>query len=208
LWNQWRVGPQDPAVAGGIIVPPQKQAVRTVHEFAVPVSQVSPTGDLYVTYSNPPINSPVTVIFPTADGLEVLYVADSFEANYIRALAAIYLRLLFLAVLGVAVGAWLSFPVAILLVIVVYVMGLSSSFILDAVKWETPAAQQSFIQAIMRIWPNLSAYDPVVEIEKGRLVPWRMLIIASTLMLALKGGVIALIGYLVFKFRELARVIV
>ena len=208
LWNQWRVGPEDPAVGGGTALPPQKQAIRTVHEFAVPVTELSPTGDLYVTYGNPVVNAPVTVMFPPIDGLEVLYVADTFEANYIRTIAVMYLRLLFLAVLGVAVGAWLSFPVAILLAMAVFMMGLSSSFILDAVKWEAGQTHQSLIRTIMLIWPNLSAYDPVIEIEKGRLVPWQMLIKASTIMLLLKGGVIAFIGYLVFKFRELARVIV
>ena len=208
IWNQWRTGPQHPGIAGGRDIPLRKDVVRTFHEFGVPVTDVSPEGEFYLAYRNPPVNAPVTAIFPSQDGPEVLYVAGSFEDNFLRTLAAIYLRLLFLGIVGLAAGAWLSFPVGVLLVMVIYTMGLATGFISDAVRWETSGPHADFIRLVMALFPNFSAYDPVPQIEKGRIGPWQMLVNASLSMLLLKGGIAAAIGYLIFKFRELARVIV
>ena len=74
---------------------------------AVDVKAVSPGGEFYLAYMNHPSNNTI-VIFPPENGLEVLYVAGHFEANLARALGLIFVRLLFLGVLGLAAGAWVS----------------------------------------------------------------------------------------------------
>ena len=91
----------------------KKTVFRTIHEIAVPANAVA-DGYLGVVFENTPLNDTV-VIFPIEDGLEILYKADSFGANFIRATLLIFMRLVFLAALGISVATWLSFPVAILL---------------------------------------------------------------------------------------------
>lgn len=208
LINQWAFGPKDPVLHGGDMMPPKRDAVKTVHEFPIPISAVSDEGDLYVVYRNHPNNRPVTVIFKPDTGIEALYVAGGFEVNFLRTGLLLYLRLIFLSTLGLAVGAWLSFPVAVLSVLVIYVMGLCSGFLTDAMKWETGQMLRSFSSVVISIFPEISTYDPVPQIEKGRLVSNQLLLNCAVFMVLLKGGVIALFGYLIFKFRELARVIV
>jgi len=126
-------------------------------------------------------------------------------------------------------GAWLSFPVAVLLVLVVYVLGLSSNFIAAAISYETSDALNMFITIIMKFLPSFSSWDPVPMIEKGRLVSvnlggsllnvldlflqgekitpdvWDNLLLLKDLLIGVVAGSF---GYLVFRFRELARVVV
>ena len=165
-YGEWLIGPSD-NLAAAEFRHFTHDTIRTVHEFPVPLSAVSDTGDLYVAYSNSPANGRTVVMFPVGTGISALYVAGGFEGNYARSLTAIYIRLLFIGILGLAAGAWLSFPVAVLVVLVIYVLGLSSEFVLEAISYETNQVQANIIRLVMPIFPKLARYDPVAMIEKG-----------------------------------------
>ena len=203
----WRYGPEDPTLSGGEERVFRK-FIRTAHEFAIPVREVSSNGDLFVLYANLIENAPVTVLFPPETGIEALFVVDAFEGNYLRALSLIYCRLLFLTILSLAMGCWLGFPVAVLLVLIVFILGVASGFIADVLKYEGGQIQNYLIAQVMSLIPKFSAYDPIPQIERGKLVPWKMLGQCSLYMILFKGSILALFGYLMFKFRELARVVV
>lgn len=207
IFGQWLIGPKDPLTAGGRGLQTNDE-IRTFHEFPVPVTEISENGDLFVAFRNPVENSPVSIIFPPETGIEALYVVDTFEGNFVRAILAIYLRLIFLCILGLAMGAWMSYPVAVLIVLIVFLMAVCSNFILDAMKWEAGDIQGNLIKGFMSFIPNFSAYDPVDQIEQGKVVPWEMLAQCGLYMILIKGGLLGLFGYMIFRFRELARVIV
>ncbi|MCF7958650.1 MAG: hypothetical protein K9M57_09410 [Phycisphaerae bacterium] len=207
--GKWMYGPMENVLYDGEPVVRYGEVIRTVHEFPIPASAVSASGDLYVSFENPPMaNEGVSIIFPPDTGVQVLYVAGSFEMNFLRTLAVMYLRLIFLAILAMALGAWVSFPVAILVILVVYVFGIASGFIMGSLEFDASNTLALVNTMIMKFIPKLSLYDPIPEIEKGRLVSGDMLVDCMTFMVLFKGGIVALMGYLVFKFRELARVIV
>ncbi|MHC4121701.1 MAG: ABC transporter permease, partial [Planctomycetota bacterium] len=88
-----------------------KNAARTFHEIEFSSDVVPEDGKLAIAFLNVPLNN-ATVIFPL-DGLEVLYKADSFGANFLRAVLLILFRLIFLACLGIMAATFLSFPVAV-----------------------------------------------------------------------------------------------
>jgi len=215
LFNLWYYGPH-PDVFHTEQVFRNRGAIRTVHEFPVPGEKVSESGDLYVTYANPRENGPTKVIFPLptrlqkVHGIEALYVAGSFENNFFRTLLSMYLRLMFLGMLGVAAGGYLSFPVGILVVLVIYVMGMSSGFLVEAMNWQLGTARQmsGVSKLIMLMFPQFGNYDPVPAIERGKLVEFSVMGRCLFYMLFIKGGVAAFVGYLLFRFREMARVIV
>jgi len=206
--NQWLLGPRNPLEHGGRYVEPQREAVRTVHEFPIPVTEVSPEGDLFVVYNNSTSNRGTTITFPLKTGMELLYVVGGFEGNFFRTILMIYLRLLFLSVLGLAAGAWMSFPVAVLFALVIFIMGLTSGFLIDALRMEAGEIQRSIAGTVLQILPQFSTYDPVPHIEKGRVVSSELVRQCLIFLILIKGGLIALAGYLIFRFRELARVIV
>ena len=189
-----------------------RDAIRTVHEFPVPLSSLSGQEDLYVAFHNPVENYPVNIIFPIPGrkeiGIEVLYVTGGFAGNFVRSLAAIFLKLLFLGMIGLAMGCWLSFPVASLFVMVVFLLGLASNFIADAMKWNL-GLDRSTVSAVMSFFlPRLGEYDPVPLLEKGYLIAGELLGRCLLIMICVKGGIVLFFGYLLFKFRELARVII
>lgn len=109
----------------------RKDLIRTFREFAVPADAVARDGYLAIAFQNVPLNDTV-VIFPLEDGLEVLYKADSFTANFVRAILLIFIRLVFLSALAVFAGSFLSFPVAILLCLSVFTMANMSGFIAES----------------------------------------------------------------------------
>ena len=229
----WQAGPVDPLSRGADFIKITKDQVNRIHEVAIPASQVSPEGELYVLHRNPldnSLNGPVSIVFDAREGMELLSVAGSFEANFVRALGYIYLRLFLLAVVSLALGAWLSFPVAALAVLVMLIFALLSTFIGEAMRWQAKSGVLEVIgNILLTLTLNFSAYDPVPLIEKGRLVAWDLwsnlgqaagqfldgqevepelwmkLALFKDLILC---TVIAVVGYVIFRLRELARVIV
>ena len=208
--NEWTYGPEDPAVAGGTVYL-SREVVDVVHEFPIPVRALSAQGDLYLTYRNASMDRRLTVIFPPEENrLELLYAVGGFEGNYVVMAALMYLRLLMIGAVGLALGAWLSFPVAVLATSVFYVVGLSTGFILYSLEWQIHEAHAAVVRAAMQFLPNYSAYDPIPKIERGRVIELGSDIFGNLTFwkdVAIT-GVVAFMGYLVFRFRELARVIV
>jgi len=97
----------------------RKDLIRTFYEIEVPAAAVAEDGYLAVGFLNVPLNNTV-VIFPPKDGLEVLYKADTFTGNFLKAVLLIFFRLIFLAVFGILASTFLSFPVAILACLVIF----------------------------------------------------------------------------------------
>ena len=207
VYGDWLYGPQDPSIAGGTRRP-SRDPVRTVREFSVQPTDISPEGDLFVGFRNPVENSPATIIFPPETGIEVLYVVDSFEGNFFRGLLLILLRLIFLSVLGLAIGAWLGFPVALLCVLIVFILAVASGFVGDAIQWEAGPVQKIIYEGVTAFIPRFAEYDPVPHLERGKLVSWPLLGQCTLYMMMFRAGILAAFGYVIFRFRELARVIV
>ena len=90
----------------------------------------------------------------------------------------------------------------------VFLTGLASNFIADAFRWNL-GLDKSNVSAVLSFFlPRLGAYDPVPPLEKGHWITNELLTTCLWLMIGVKGGILMFFGYLMFKFRELARVIV
>jgi hypothetical protein len=152
------------------------------------------------------------VIFPTEEGLELLYKAGTFENNYIRATALIYTRVVFLAILGISVSTWLSFPVGILLSLVVFTMGSVSGFIRESVSsLESNSAVSVYnltIGQVLRILPGFDIYNPSTYMIKAQLIDFQTLVFAIGSIVLIKGLIVWLIGVLIFKYKEIAKITV
>jgi hypothetical protein len=140
VYSRWNVGDYRQIRYGTKIQTPiytsdgRKDPIRTFREIEVPADAVAADGYLAVEFINLPLNNTV-VIFPLEGGLEVLYKADTFGANFIRAVLVIGLRLIFLACLGTLASTFLSFPVAILLCLAVFFTASVSGFVIDSFNY-------------------------------------------------------------------------
>ncbi len=129
VYSRWDVGDsrQYPAAFSSFH---RKDPIRTFRELKVPANLIADDGYLAIRFLNVPLND-TTVIFPP-DGLEVLYKADTFTTNFIRTVLLMLFRLIFLASLGLLASTFLSFPVAILFCLCVFVTATFSGFCLES----------------------------------------------------------------------------
>jgi hypothetical protein len=215
VYGQWQVG--DPRQEGGrtqmrtpIAEQMRKDSVRKFHELKVPASVVAPDGYLAVGFYNPPLNQTV-VLFPLEDGLEVLYKADTFTGNFVRATLLILCRLVFLACLGALAASFLSFPVAILFCVVIFVTGTASGSIVESFGYMGQNISRIYtytVQGIIQLLPQFDKYSPTKFLVPARLMTWGFLGQVALVMVMIKGLLLLLLALLIFSFRELAKVVV
>ncbi|MHC4432203.1 MAG: ABC transporter permease [Planctomycetota bacterium] len=195
-----------------------KHAARTFHEVEFPAEVVPEDGKLAIAFVNIPPNE-APVIFPL-DGFEVLYKADSFGANFVRSVLSILLRLIFLACLGLMAATFLSFPVAVLFCFVFFFTATFSGFVTESFGYlsENVGAVYSYtLQRVIQLLPQFDKFNPGKFLVPARLLSWSELARAAVLppwwgfdgdMVFVKAGLLLLLGLLIFRFREIARITV
>jgi len=186
-----------------------KDAARTFHEIEFSAEVVPEHGHLAIAFQNVPLND-TTVIFPP-DGLEVLYKADSFTANFIRAALMILCRLVFLACLGILASSFLSFPVAILFCLVLFFTASFSGFVIESFDYlsaNVGAVYSHTLKWAIRLLPQFDKYNPTSYIVPARLLSWTVLAQCAFFMVCIKGLLLLALGLLIFAYKEIARIIV
>jgi len=186
-----------------------KNAARTFHEIEFPAEVVPEDGHLAIAFMNYPYNN-ATVIFPP-DGLEVLYKADSFADNFLRATLLILFRLIFLACLGLFAASFLSFPVAILFCLWIFFTASVSGFINDSftlLSHNVGVFYSYTIQWIVGLLPEFDKYNPTTFIIPARLVNWLFLAKCAFYMVCIKALLALVLGLIIFRYREIARITV
>ena len=186
-----------------------KHAARTFHEIEFPSDVVPDDGKLAVAFINPPLNR-APVIFPL-DGLEVLYKADSFGGNFVRAFLLILFRLIFLACLGILTSSFLSFPVAVLFCLVLFFTASFSNFVVESFGYlgENVGVVYSYtLKQVIRLLPQFDKYNPTKYLVPARLLRWSTLAECIGYMICIKAFIMLILALVIFKFREIARITV
>lgn len=120
--------------APGAPTPRQTMVTDTTNEVAIPASLIAKDGTLVVTIEVPETKmdgfKQAYLQFNPKDAQpELYYRVGSFEGNLTRAMLVTWLKLSFLAMVGIVVGSLLSFPVAAMFGIVVFVAAAFSGVI-------------------------------------------------------------------------------
>ena len=215
IYGLWRVGDLRQLDAGlermttPIFYVERDETVRAYHEFAVPARAVADDGFLAVAFFNSPELNQTTVIL---DDVEVLFHSGTFTTNYIRSLLMIYVRLAFLAAMGVSLTTWLSFPVAILVCLAAYLLGTMSGFVVDSFGGLGMAMGLVYnvtLRPLIWMIPQFDGlYNPSSYIVNGRLIEWSFLFMMITVTLLVKAMAVLLLGMWVFSRREIAKAVV
>ncbi len=199
-------------------VQPLRMIVGTAQTIPVPADFISDDGVLEVAFRNPSADQP-TVTFKAGEGLEVLYKADEFTPNFWRAIGAIWLKLAFLAMLGLAAASFLGFPVACLACLLIYVAASASPFLLDAARGFGAGPQESnpllvaayqvvrvIALTIAGMLEKYAQFSPGSAVVEGLLFSWQQLLACALWVGVIWTGLTAAIGIWIFRSRELARV--
>ncbi len=209
VYSEWFIGDDRNYPWNGTVVR-RKDIVSDFHEIEVPASFVAEDGYLAVRFRNVPLNNTV-VIFPPEDGLEVLYKADSFGGNFYRGVLLIFFRLLFLAALGIFAASFLSFPVAVLLCMVVFFTATISGFCLESFDLLSEGFTSFYtytLRPLIQLLPQFDKFNPAAFLVPARLISWTIIAKAAALMVCLKASLAMLIALLIFNYREIARITV
>lgn len=128
---------------GQIVHLPLKVAVDTPQEMSIPAWMVDEDGGLDIEVTVPPTRrmgdagmvDQVAVQLNRKDAVpEVFYRVGTFDGNIARAMVVLWIRLAFLAMFGLICGSLFSFPVAVLVGMMVYIMAAFSSGLSEAVS--------------------------------------------------------------------------
>jgi ABC-type transport system involved in multi-copper enzyme maturation permease subunit len=185
----------------------RKDVARTVQEIAIDAGVVGEDGRLDVVFLSSPNNNAV-VIFPLENGLQVLYRAGTFDGNYFRGVIIIYARLAFLALMGISLATWLSFPVAILTGLVVVLAASMSGFIEESISGSGVGYVYLPVKLFLLLLPRFDQFDPSQHMVSAKMLTWGMVASVLGAMVFVKGLILWLFGVYVFNRREVAKVIV
>ena len=189
----------------------RQDSVRTFCEIEVPANAVAKDGYLAVGFHNVPNLNQTYVIFPPDSGLEVLYKADTFTGNFIRAILLLLFRLIFLACLGISASTFLSFPVAMLLCLVLFFTASFSGFVIESCDYlsENMTLIYSYtIKWMIRLLPQFDRFNPTKLLISARLLSWSLLAECAAYMVCLKAFILLAVALVIFSFREIARIVV
>lgn len=210
----WRVA--NPAVDGeaeGDAFLPQRVMGGSFHELAIPLALVSEDGRLVVGYLNQDPRAS-SVIFQVEDGPSILVPVASFAYNYVTGLAILVVRIVVFAVLGCAMGAMFSSPVAVFVSMVYLLL----SVLVDAVFRSggiasgggSPfGASYGFGLAYLvdAVVISLREFDVPGRLAQGRLVGWGLFARVALFQLLLRGLPLAALSIFVLRGRELGKVV-
>lgn len=209
----WQVGDLRQLDLGSKMVTPiysyeKQDAVSVIHEIVVPANAVAEDGYLGVKFFNHPSYNHSTII---PEEFEVLYRTGDFTGNYVRAILMIFVRLVFLSLLGISLSTWLSFPVAILVCVVVFFSGLTNGFIMDAIDGLGAAVGVLYsltIKPLLWLLPQFDGdYNPNQYIVSGRTLGWMFVASTAAVTLLVRGLVLLCAGLLIFSRREVAKAV-
>ena len=215
IYARWKVGDYRAFKQGRRPETPEftadrKDKVRTFHEIEVSAKTIAKDGYVAVAFLNYPGYNDTSVIFP-ADGLEVLYKAGGFQSNFLKAVIIIFLRLFFMACMGLFAGSFLSLPTALLLSLIVYVTGTISSFIHESFSTLTPNIDMIYtftIKLVLKILPQFDAFDPTKFLVPARLISWQLVGQIVLFMGLIQSMIFLVASIIIFNRREIAKIVV
>lgn len=188
---------------------------RIRQTLLIPAELIDEEGRLEVLARN--YNPQASITFSEKDGLELLYRVDDFLPNYVRGLMMLWLKLAFIAALGLSAATFVGFPVAVLLSLLVVVGASFSGFILESVQGYGSSGTEQQLKVVKTIiqWIALlftqpleqyGQYKPIQNLSEGLYISWRAVGTCALWIGGVWTGVAGLIGLWIFKGRELARV--
>jgi len=132
--------------------------------------------------------------------------------NFIRGMILVFCLQVFLASLAILAASWVSFPVACLSCFVLFLVGLMASFIRQSITLGTKSQSWDYVShyaARGALWllPDFGAASPAGALVDGLLIPWQRVFVTAGAIVGLQSAAAVVLACVLFRGRELARVI-
>lgn len=205
-------------IVGGSLLPIQEASLGHSHTLPTLLpSAIDADGVLAVEVVNGDITrgtvNPATITFPPG-GLEVSYSAGTYRGNFFRVALVLWIKLAFLAMIGVTAATFLSFPVACLVAFGVFFAAESAGFLSESLPYYATLDDDGNIQwvkvviaavahAVAWMFRTYADLRPTTSLVDGRLLAWSS-VAKGTLILTVWSGMLYVLGVAVFRRRELA----
>lgn len=178
---------------------------------------ISPQGELMVDFANGDVTSgyrnPDPMVFPP-EGVELSYPHGGYRGNFVRVVVVLWVKLAFLAMLAIAAGTFLSFPVACMVAMATFLAAESSGFLATALETFNYHNRQNEIvwfkyviftvaSAVAGLFGVYHDLDPIGRIVEGRLLAWSSVAVGVGVLGTLT-GILYVVAVLIFRRRELA----
>ena len=187
-----------------------------VHQVQLPAKTIAEDGTLEIRLYNIEPRR-LTLVFSGPDAMQVLIPAASFASNLSRGLWLIFVEVLFLAVLGLFCSTFMSFPVSPVVALSLFLL----IFLASSVKTEFDqglsiadkdskmggvfqVVVRGITEAVRFVLPPFDKYAASEPVSSGEEVPWAMILEATAAVAIVRGGILMLLGALIFHRRELA----
>jgi hypothetical protein len=153
--------------------------------------------------------------FDIKEGLELSFKAGGFTGNLAKVGLVLWLKLAFLAMLGVCLATFLNFPVACLVAFSMFLAAESAGFLATSLEyydaldpitrevsyWKIPVRMIGL--AMSWLFGNYAALEPTTSLVDGKLITMLALSRGSVILIVFV-AVLFTIATLVFSRRELA----
>ncbi len=192
---------------------PTEVALKAAQTLTFPVVVLDRTGGiLRLGVVSAPTNER-TLIFPP-EGLQILVPAGGYEMNFLRVAAVMWIKLGFIAAIGIAAATFLSFPVAALVTLGFLFMAESAAFLSSSLEYYSVKDLQGDVQwykvviraislPIAWTFQVYAELKPTERLVDGRLVSWASLAKAIAVIGAWTIAALT-VGLAIFRKRELA----
>lgn len=164
------------------------------------------------------------IYFEGPDSLQLMYKVGSFEMNYLKTLALIFFRLAFISAIGLFFGTFTSFPVACFCTLSIYLFCLGIPWWLESIGANTPVTSMTdkldpygrygtYVRALLVpllrfVLPDFWAYDGISKLIDGYVITPATMAWSALHTLAYGLALLALPGWMIFRSREVAEVVV
>lgn len=185
-------------------------------------------GRAFLAVGNPippfdPTNQ-TAIYFEGSDSLQLLYKVGSFEMNYLKTLALILFRLAFISAVGLFFGTFTSFPVACFCTLSIYLFCLGIPWWLESIGANMPVESmtvkldpygrfgtvvRALLVPLLRFaLPDFWAYDGVARLIDGFVIDTATMVWSAVHTLGYGLVLLAIPGWMIFRSREVAEVVV
>lgn len=194
------------------------------HTLPVPADAINEEGQLAVGVINGAemrtaegdaviVPNEVVVTFPE-EGLAVSYSAGSFRMNFFRVALVLWVKLAFIGMVAVWAATFLSFPVASLVSMGVFLLAESASFLSTAADLYGTTDQRNNFQlhralttpvaaAVGKTFGVYAGLSPIERLVQGKLLAWSTVAFGTAVLIGLTAVFYGL-AVMIFRKRELA----